>query len=391
MSTGTLERGPLTLNVEGQTLDLKNRFQQYVLPGIIFQSVLIGGAYATGREIVEYGAKFGAKGVWSILAIGAGFSLMAVLAYEFARIYRVYDYRHFLKSLIGPLWPLFDLIYVVMVVITIAVVSAASGRVVEEVLGWSYWAGVGLVIVLVGVLEAGGRQLIERFKTVGSVVLYGGFVVFAGLVLAGTWDNVEAVFARGDASYAGSVSVGFVLFTGILYVGYNLAVLPSTFFVLDYQTERRHTVWAGIITGLLATVPFILTYLAVLGHYPDAEVLGAQVPWLVMLGKVGGTGLVIAYTVVILWTLVETCTGMIHAVVRRIDANLEDLGRPVLSPVQTGALTVGVLVTAAILSRVGLIALVAQGYGAMAYGFLLLFALPLLTIGLFRIVRQRHQ
>ena len=66
---------------------------------------MIGGAYATGREIVEYGAKFGAMGVWSIVAIGAGFSLIAVLAYEFARLYRVYDYRHFVKRLIGPLWP----------------------------------------------------------------------------------------------------------------------------------------------------------------------------------------------------------------------------------------------------------------------------------------------
>jgi uncharacterized membrane protein YkvI len=36
--------------------------KRVVLPGIILQSVLIGGGYATGREIVEYGAKFGANG-----------------------------------------------------------------------------------------------------------------------------------------------------------------------------------------------------------------------------------------------------------------------------------------------------------------------------------------
>ena len=351
---------------------------------------MIGGAYATGREIVEYGAKFGAMGVWSIVAIGGGFSLIAVLAYEFARLYRVYDYRHFVKRLIGPLWPLFDVVYGVMVVVTIAVVNAASGRVVEEVLGWSYWAGVGLVILLVGVLEAGGRHRIERFKTIGSVLLYGGFVVFAGLVLWQTWGNVETVFAQGDASYVESVSLGPVLFTGILYVGYNLGVMPATLFVLDYQTHRRHTIVAGLISGALATMPFILTYLAVLGHYPNAEVLDAEVPWLVMLGKAGGAGLVSVYAVVILWTLVETSTGMIHAVIRRIDANLEDLGRPALTPMQTGIFTVIVLVIAAILSRVGLIALVAKGYGAMAYGFLLLFALPLLTIGVVRIVRRQR-
>lgn len=38
------------------------RFGKYLLPGILLQSVLIGGGYATGREIVSYGAKFGAKG-----------------------------------------------------------------------------------------------------------------------------------------------------------------------------------------------------------------------------------------------------------------------------------------------------------------------------------------
>ena len=97
--------------------------------------MLIGGAYATGREIVEYGAKYGAMGVWSIVAIGAGFSLIAALAFEFARLNRVYDYKGFVKRLIGALWPLFDVVYVMMVIVTIAVVSAASGRVVEEVIG----------------------------------------------------------------------------------------------------------------------------------------------------------------------------------------------------------------------------------------------------------------
>ena len=351
--------------------------------------MLIGGAYATGREIVEYGAKYGAMGIWSIVAIGVGFSLIAALAFEFARINRVYDYKGFVKRLIGPLWPLFDVVYVMTVIVTIAVVSAASGRVVEEVLGLSYWVGVGLVIVVVGALMAGGRSIIERFKTVGSVLLYVGFVVFAGLVLWQTWGNVETVFATGDVSYEGSVSLGAVLFTGILYVGYNLGVMPATLFVLDYQTTRRQTVCAGIIAGVLGTVPFILTYLAVLGSYPDPEVLDAPVPWLVMLGKVGGAGLVGVYAVVILWTLVETSTGMIHAVIHRIDANLEDLGRPVLTPLQAGILTVVVLIVAAILSRVGLIALVAKGYGAMAYAFLLLFALPLLTIGVVRIWRGK--
>ena len=97
------------------------KFQQYVLPGIIFQSVLIGGAYATGREIVQYGARFGARGLWSIAAIFLGFSLMSALAFEFARVNGTYDYRNFVRALIGPAWPLFDVLFVAMAILVIAV------------------------------------------------------------------------------------------------------------------------------------------------------------------------------------------------------------------------------------------------------------------------------
>ena len=37
-------------------------YARYILPGVLLQSVLIGGGYATGREIYSYGAKFGAMG-----------------------------------------------------------------------------------------------------------------------------------------------------------------------------------------------------------------------------------------------------------------------------------------------------------------------------------------
>jgi uncharacterized membrane protein YkvI len=55
-----------------------------------------------------------------------------------------------------------------------------------------------------------------------------------------------------------------------------------------------------------------------------------------------------------------------------------------MSRAQVGSLTAIVLALAALLSRLGLIDLVARGYTAMAYGFLALFALPLLTVGVAR-------
>ncbi len=361
-------------------------FGKYVLPGVIFQSVLIGGGYATGREIVEFGARFGALGWWGIVAIFIGFSVISILTYELARTFKAYDYRNWVKQIIWKLWPLFDVLFIVMAVLVIAIVGSATGNIVKDILGWPYWVGVSLAIIVVGFLNFYGRKMIEGFKTIGTVLLYFGYVVFAGIVLSKNWGHVQQVFATGDTSYVGSVSLGAVFWVGILYVAYNLVCLPATFFTLDRQTERKHTFWAGIITGLLATVPFALTYLSMMGFYPSKEVLGAPVPWLVMLKESGGTGLIALFGIVIGWTLIETCTGLIHAITERIDVNLKEMGKTGLTAQQSVFISVGTLVAALILSKVGIIALVAKGYTFMAYGFLILFALPLLTIGIIRIL-----
>ena len=361
-----------------------NWYQKYLLPGVIFQSVLIGGGYATGREVVEFGGKFGAWGIWAILVMFLGFSLFSMLTFEVARVFRVRDYKNWIKQLIFNLWPLFDLLYLTMMILVLGVMSAATGSIAEEVLGWPHWVGASLVLFLVALLNFYGKKVIVNFKTVGTLFLYLGYFVFSGVVIYSSWDEVGRVLSTGDTSYTRGLSMGTVVWTGLLYVGYNLAGLPTTLFVLDQQTERRHTVWAGLITGVLATIPFTLTWFSLLGFYPSFEVLDAPVPWIRMLAIAASPPVLILYGLVVVWTLVETCTGFIHAVIDRMDSALVEMGKSGLRPFQSAVLAAGIFLTAGGLSQIGIIDLIATGYTAMAYGFLVLMALPLLTVGIIR-------
>lgn len=374
------------------------RYGRYVLPAVIFQSVLIGGGYATGREIVQFGARFGALGVWNILAIFTGFTLTAILTYEFARVTRSYNYRSFMRHLIGWLWPLFDVLWVVLAVLIVAIMSAAAGEIGQQVLGIPYFAGVGLVIVVVAILNFYGKHLIEGFKSVGTTFLYLMYIVLAASILLLRWDNVQEVFATGNtaaldgSSFLNSPTIAAALAAGLLYVGYNLIVLTAVLFSLDRQTTRKETVLSGVITGVLATIPFILTYLCILGFYPGEEVLGAPVPWLAMVTQTGGSGLLAAFfAVMVVYTLIETATGLIHALTDRVSDTLKELGRRPLTGAQRALISGAVLAGAALLSQVGIIDLVAVGYTAMAYLFLALFALPLVTVGLYRILVSRGE
>jgi uncharacterized membrane protein YkvI len=360
----------------------QGRYAKYLLPGVLFQSTLIGGGYASGREIVEFGGRFGADGIWSILVIFTGFSVLSALTFEFARVAKAYDYHSFIRGLIGPLWWLFDVLFVVMAVLVIAIVAAATGAVAEDAIGIPSALTIVAVIALVAGLLLGGGHVIERFKTMGTGLLYVAFGVFGVLVLARFWPEIGRGLAQGSEEGAGAA-----MLSGAQYVSYNLVVLPAVLFALYRQDSRKETFTSGAIAGALGMVPFVLTFLCLMAFYPDPEVFEAGVPWLVMLGQAGGSALVGAYAIVVVWTLVETATGLIHAIMGRVDVGLAAVQRPSLSPAARAVTTVLLLGAALLLAQVGIVALVAQGYGTMAYFFFALYALPLLTIGVYKIVR----
>lgn len=365
-------------------------FGKFVLPGIILQSVMIGGGYATGREIVEYGAKYGALGWLSGLGTFLGFAVIAALSYELIRLTKAYDFKTFMKTIGGPLWIVFDIVYLLFMVVIIAVMASATGNIVEQTLGLNYWVGVVAITVVVAILNFYGSRLIERFETLGTVALYAGYIIFAVLVIGTFGKNISTVFANHDTSFiGGSVSAGKALWSGVLYCAYNLVVMPATFFTIERQTRRVESVVSGIIGGVLATIPWFLTYFAVMCFYPNPDVLGASVPWLAMMQGTAGPVVIAIFGIVMGWTLIETSTGIIHAALERVNNGLKEAHKPPMTGKQQAILTIIVLVGSMVLSKVGIIDLIATVYNALSYAFLAIYVLPLITVGVYKICKLR--
>jgi uncharacterized membrane protein YkvI len=370
-------------------------FHRIFLPPIILQSVLIGGGYSTGREVVEYAGKHGSMGWISVLIIFAGFSLVSALAFELARVCRAYDYKTWIRPLIGRLWPLFDILVIVMALLVLAVMVSAVGSILEDTIGVPNTAGVVLALVAAAVLIYLGDRIIERFKTFGTLVLYVGYAVFGILVLYKVGGNIGDALA--DPSSTSSSTPWAAACSGFLYVGYNASSYPAVLFAVHRQRSRADTIVSGIVAGVMMTVPFALTWLCLVGFYPAEDVLKAEVPWLAMLEGLGGTWVIVLYGIVVGWTLVETSVGSVHAILHRVDQNMQDLPSAIssrihkLTALHRGLGAAAILLIAMLLSRFGIIALVAKGYTLMAYGFIALLVLPLLTIGLVRIIKAGQE
>lgn len=349
-----------------------------VLPGIILQSVLIGGGFATGREIVEFGGQYGANGWISGLSIFVGFTALAFLSFEACRQWQVFDYKSLLKRLIGRGWIAYEISYLALGILIIAVMASAAGEILNNTLGFNVWVGIVMIILLVGFLNYMGENFIAGMKTIGTVALFLAYTLFSFSVYSSRRHEIAMVFERWDTSFlAESSGTLLLIWTGITYVGYNLAVYPASFFTLKRFQTRKESIIAGIVSGLLMTIPWFLTYFAIMAYYPSGDVVGASVPWLKMLEPFGHFYVVI-FGIVVGWTLVETATGIIHAFIGRIEADMLQTTGKNLSGKKKAMISIVALLAAMLLAQVGIIDLIAKGYSYMAYAMILFYAIPLL-------------
>ena len=106
-----------------------------------------------------------------------------------------------------------------------------------------------------------------------------------------------------------------------------------------------------------------------------------------MLQKIGFPAFLIIFQVVLFGTLIETGTGLIHAVNERLQSTLKSKGKELLQWQRPVIATI-LLCIALGLSTFGLIALISKGYGTISWGFMVVYIVPMATIGLYRIIKS---
>lgn len=355
-------------------------FQRYLLPGFVFQSVVIAGGYGTGRELVEFFLTLGPVGglLAMLLVSTVIWSAVCATSFEFARVFRSYDYRSFFMHLLGRGWWLFEVCYFGQLLIVLAVIAAAAGAILRETLALPYVVGVVGMMAAVGFLTFRGSKTIERFLAAWSFLLYGIYVVFFVWCFRAFGDDILASFTR-DAVQPGWL-VG-----GVKYAAYNLATVPAVLFCVNHITTRREAVSAGMLAGVIAIVPGLLFFLAMTGQYP--AILDRPVPANMLLEILGSRGFQLLFQVVLFGTLIETGTGMIHAVNERIAAVYREEERP-MPRLLRPAIALGLLVMGTLVAQFGLINLIAKGYGTLTWLFLVVFVVPVLTVGIWKIRRR---
>lgn len=358
-------------------------FKKYFVPGIVFQSVVIAGGYGTGRELIEFFMSFGTLGGLIAMCTVSllTWSVICAASFEFARVFKTYDYRSFFKKLLGKLWFSYEICYIVVLLIVLAVIASSAGSILNEIFGLNYWVGVIGMMIGVGLLVFKGNDAIEKFLSYWSFLLYGMYIVFMIATYLKFGDNIGANISGGE------IKPGFIV-GGFKYAWYNIGVIPAILFTTRHLETRKEAIGAGVLAGVLGIFPGILLYLVMLGQYPS--VMDVPVPTNYILGLLGSPALQITFQIVLFGTLIETGTGFIFAVNERVAAAYEEKDL-IMSDWARSILTIILLLIGVFVAQFGLIGLIAKGYGTITWGFLLVYVVPLLTLGIWKIMHHSEE
>jgi uncharacterized membrane protein YkvI len=121
-----------------------------------------------------------------------------------------------------------------------------------------------------------------------------------------------------------------------------------------------------------------------IGQYDTliAEEDGGRLPVTILIDALSGAGFfVYLFPIVLFGTFVETGAALIHGVNERLDHTFAEKSIRMPNWMRP-AVAIAILFVAVVLAdAVGLTNLVAQGYGSITWGFLLVYVVPILTYG----------
>ncbi|NHK26447.1 hypothetical protein FF098_000835 [Parvularcula flava] len=358
-------------------------FRRFVLPGLAFKAVVIGGGYATGRELIEFFFDAGPRGgLYALAFVALLWSVICTMTFLLAYAWRTYDYKSFFQKMLGPFWRVFELAYILFLLLILAVFGAAAGEIGASFAPVPVWVGTAVFAAMILGITALGNESVEGLFRYAALFLYAVYVVFAVLVYMKFGGEV------GDAlSSAGTT--GPWLGDAWTYAGYNVVGAVVVLPVVRHFTKSRDAVVAGMLSGPLAAIPAMIFLAAMTAFYP--AIADEALPAEYILAQLGQPLFYFAFQLMILLALLETSVGCVNALNERIAKAMESKGRVMTPRLRTGITVILIAFAMVVATRFGLIALIASGYRFLGYTFIAVFILPLFTVGAWQLYRLRSR
>ena len=348
------------------------------------QSAMIGGGYATGRELIEF---FLTLGPWpaivAMLTSTVVISVVCAVMFEFSRRFELYDYRLLFKKLLGPAWVLFEIAFLALILLILSVIGAASNELLQSLFTLPAYMGSIVLMAAVGTMVFWGPRAIRNLLSSWSILLY---LTYGALIVWSLSSFGDAIVENLTQSYQPLSGQGS-LQSGLAYAGYNLVVVITALFLVRNFKNDKEALWAGVLCGPLCMIPGVMLIIAMIAHYP--AVISESLPVNFLLDQLSAPGLLLLVQVVIFGTFIETGVALLHAVNERLEHVYAEHSDSMPRALRPAVALAFMIIAVYVADLFGIIDLVAKGYTFATYLFWAIMVIPILTRGIWLIWKDR--
>ena len=135
--------------------------------------------------------------------VALGFSIILAVSFEFARVFNAWDYRHFLRQLLGRYWIIYEALFALLLIIILAVTGSAAGAALAGTLGVPPLVGLSTLFVCIVVLNFFGREIVKNTLALGAGALCVGLIAYVILIALNPDAVMLSRFTRNISSLAG--------------------------------------------------------------------------------------------------------------------------------------------------------------------------------------------
>ncbi len=356
-------------------------YRVLLVPAAVFLSVVFGASYGSGREVVQFVSINGPTGgLVSVLTVATVYALLLAISFEIARMFKAFEYVGFFKVLLRRGWFLYEIVILIGMIIALSITTTVGGTVLEDHFGIAVWIGSLLIFGFVVVLNYYGQKIVEKSMMLSVAALFVVLAILVAQLVSGHVDRVVEAFSTQEHITGG-------VMTGLKYAVSNGGYLPLLLFCVIGLQSRREAFTAGIFAASIAVIPAIVFHFSFMVGYPS--IIDERLPAYWLFQNVSTPFMLNVYVVVMFVLVAQTGVGLLQGLIQRLDSWQRNRSGQPMTKLGHGGVAAFMIATSLALGSMGIVALILRGYTIMFYSFIVVYIVPLMTYGIYLVVRGK--
>ena len=358
---------------------MEKRWYYILAIGFSYIVAIFGGAFASGREIMQFFGQFGSPGFWGIILALVLFTYFAVVSLITACNWKTFDYKSYVTRLYREFMPekvatrvywAFEVSYLFLCILILGIITSVLAEMFVSEIGISYGLAITIVAGIILVVVTFGADIILAFNFTITWLLLLAMVIVLAIVfrpIAGqSWSVITSGVGPGGGGWAVS---------SVLYVSYNLMGVVMITSLAEPIKDRFSASAAGLIGGIGIGLLILFEFLVCMAFYP--QITKEALPLWFVSSKTGSSLVRFAYDFILTGAILTTGIGVTYPPVKRfMPLLLRKFGTQRRRTIRF-LLTLIMILIGLGLSTFGLIPLVAKGFTTMGWVFTVVFLIPL--------------